>query len=77
MDSENLRLRNTRCNRPRVQHLNGSGTRKDRSWGEALTEENVFNVIWEKDKEILDETVQIFTASWQVEVFRNMIFILY
>ena len=43
-----------------------------------MTEENVFNVIWEKDKEILDETVQIFTASWQVaenllmEDFRNL-----
>ena len=43
-----------------------------------MTEENVFNVIWEKDKEILHETVQIFTTSRQVaenllmEDFRNL-----
>ena len=43
-----------------------------------MTEENVFNVIWEKDKEILDETVQKFTTSRQVaenllmEDFRNL-----
>ena len=43
-----------------------------------MTEENVFNVIWEKDKEIVDETVQKYTTSRQVaenllmEDFRNL-----